>query len=133
MNLIKGEIETQWHSEMQDIVGDRHYLHRALQNLTGNALKFAASVIRVTVRKDGEFVLIAVEDDGCGIPEENWESIFEPFSRVDSSRNRKSGGYGLGLAITRQIVGWHQGEISLSNSDLGGAKFVVKLPSKSTA
>ena len=131
VGLIKGDIDIEWHCEMQAISGDRHYLHRALQNLTGNALKFAASVIRVSVKKDGQDILICVEDDGCGVPEENWESIFEPFARVDSSRNRKSGGYGLGLAITKQIVQWHEGVIKLTNSDLGGAKFLIKLPSKS--
>ena len=57
--------------------------------------------------------------------------IFEPFSRVDKSRDRKTGGYGLGLAIAQQIIQWHNGEIIVGDSQFGGALFELKTPKES--
>ena len=71
---------------------------------------------------------IQVDDDGCGIPPEERENVLKPFYRVGTSRDRQSGGHGLGLAIVSQVVSLHQGEIQISESDCGGARFTIRLP-----
>jgi two-component system OmpR family sensor kinase len=69
-----------------------------------------------------------VEDDGPGIPEDERERIFEPFYRLDRSRDRATGGFGLGLSIARKAVLLHGGSVHVEGSRLGGARFVVSLP-----
>jgi two-component system sensor histidine kinase RstB len=66
--------------------------------------------------------------NGPGIPEADRKRIFEPFTRLDSSRSRISGGYGLGLAIVQQIVSWHGGKVVAIDSPLGGARFSIRWP-----
>ncbi|PQA47691.1 ATP-binding protein [Amnimonas aquatica] len=105
------------------------YLHRVVQNLVGNALRYADGEVRATVRRDGEWAVLTVEDDGPGIPEESRERIFEPFTRLDDSRTRSTGGYGLGLSIVSRIVYWFGGRIHVDTSErLGGARFVMRWP-----
>jgi two-component system sensor histidine kinase RstB len=107
------------------------YMHRVIQNLVGNALRYADSVVRVTCRTDGEFAILMVEDDGPGIPEDQRSRVFEPFTRLDDSRTRSTGGYGLGLSIVNRIVFWFAGEIHVSKSaDLGGAAFIMSWPKR---
>jgi two-component system OmpR family sensor kinase len=72
--------------------------------------------------------VIAVEDDGPGIPEAERERIFEPFFRLDRSRDRATGGFGLGLSIARKAVLLHGGRLAVEESKLGGARFVITLP-----
>ncbi len=113
------------------VEADRHYLHRLIQNLVGNALRYAnrAIVISADVQKD--MALISVEDDGAGIPEGDREKVFIPFARLDDSRTRSSGGYGLGLSIVSRICFWFNGEMKIEESaKLGGAKFVMTWPVK---
>src|SRR5690606_40432520 len=98
------------------------YIHRALQNLVGNALRYANSRIQVVCCLESETCRIDAEDDGPGIPEEDWERVFTPFSRLDDSRTRSSGGYGLGLSIVRRILYWHGGQAFLERSELVGAR-----------
>ena len=70
-----------------------------------------------------------VEDDGSGIPEEEWNRVFTAFARLDDSRTRSSGGYGLGLSIVRRIAYWHGGRAMVGRSEaLGGAKFSLIWP-----
>ncbi len=104
------------------------YLGRAVRNLIQNAVKYTTSKIDVTFESDKDFCCIHVDDDGYGIPLELREKIFEPFSRLDQSRQRKSGGYGLGLAIAKRITLWHKGEISIATSPLQGARFTICIP-----
>lgn len=107
------------------------YIHRAIQNLVGNAARYASSEVRITCRCDKETCRIDVEDDGPGVPEADWERIFTPFARLDDSRTRKSGGYGLGLSIVRRILYWHGGQAFVGRSDsLGGAAFSLVWPRK---
>ncbi len=108
--------------------GDPRYLHRILQNLVTNALRYAKTRVRMTVtEQDGELVL-DVDDDGAGIPEHQRERVFKPFARLDKSRHRASGGYGLGLSIVKRIVDWHGGDVVVAESEWGGARFRVILP-----
>ncbi len=107
-----------------DIVNaDAHHLHRALQNLILNASKYANSVISITFTADEERWQVDIEDDGPGIPVEDRDKVFIPFQRLDNSRTRASGGYGLGLAIVQRIAFWHGGAVLVDGSELGGAKF----------
>jgi two-component system, OmpR family, sensor kinase ParS len=69
--------------------------------------------------------VIHVDDDGAGIPAPDRERLFEPFVRLDGSRDRESGGFGLGLAIVRQVARWHGGEASITESPLGGARVTI--------
>ena len=112
-------------------VADRRYLHRVIQNLAGNALRYAETTIIISagVKKGNAFV--SVEDDGQGIPEEDREKVFIPFSRLDDSRTRASGGYGLGLSIVSRIAFWFSGKMSVDESPkLGGARFIMNWPAK---
>ena len=96
--------------------GSERYLHRVLQNLVTNALRYAASKVVLRYRSDGELAVLEVEDDGPGIPEPDRERIFKPFARLDESRQRKSGGYGLGLSIVQRIAEWHGGRVSVGEA-----------------
>lgn len=101
-------------------------LKRCFSNLLHNAVKYGTQVV-VTIA-DGDELVVAIRDDGPGIPDEELERVFEPFYRVEASRNRDTGGTGLGLSIARDIVQAHGGSISLSNRAEGGLEAVVKLP-----
>ena len=109
---------------------DRRYMHRAIQNLVGNACRYADSQIQVRFSSTQNTCRIDVDDDGPGIPEADWERVFSVFSRLDDSRTRKSGGYGLGLSIVKRIMYWHGGLALVSNSPLGGARFSLVWPRK---
>ncbi|MGI9274534.1 MAG: ATP-binding protein [Endozoicomonas sp.] len=109
---------------------DRRYLHRAIQNLVGNASRYADGKVQVRFSSTQDNCRVDVDDDGPGIPEEQWERVFSAFSRLDDSRTRKSGGYGLGLSIVRRIMYWHNGRAMVSHSPLGGARFSLVWPRK---
>lgn len=117
-----------------DVVADaeRRYLHRVVQNLVGNAVRHCDQRIRISggVEEDGQ-AYVCVEDDGPGIPEEDRERVFEAFARLDDSRTRASGGYGLGLSIVSRIAFWFGGSIKVDSSpDLGGARFIMRWPAQ---
>lgn len=111
--------------------GEPHYLNRALNNLLSNAVRHATSVVRITVDQSESETKIAIDDDGEGIAKSEHEKLFEPFARIDRARARHTGGFGMGLAITRRIARWHGGDVSISTSILGGARFVMSWPSLS--
>lgn len=117
-----------------DVVADaeRRYLHRVVQNLVGNAVRHCDQRIRISggIEEDGQ-AYVCVEDDGPGIPEEDRERVFEAFARLDDSRTRASGGYGLGLSIVSRIAFWFGGSIKVDSSpDLGGARFIMRWPAQ---
>ena len=101
-------------------------LKRCLTNLISNATKFGGGV-SVHV-EDGAAVVIAVRDQGPGIPAEHLARVFEPFYRVESSRNRDTGGTGLGLCIARDIAQAHGGALTLQNLPQGGLQATLTLP-----
>ncbi|WP_417217102.1 ATP-binding protein [Alcanivorax sp.] len=111
-----------------EVEAEERYLHRVLQNLVTNALRYAKARIVMRVEENEDLVVIHVDDDGPGIPEHERERVFKPFARLDKSRHRASGGYGLGLSIVKRIVDWHGGEIRVEESPEGGARFTVSLP-----
>ena len=102
---------------------------RVLENLTRNAIRHAASVVLIRSQVgNGGVVAIDVEDDGTGIPEDQRASVFEPFVRLDPSRDRKVGGAGLGLAIAWRAMQRQGGGIEVGeSSNLGGARFTILL------
>jgi signal transduction histidine kinase len=110
--------------------GDPHRLEMVLTNLLGNALKFTPDGGRITVRiaASSEQVTIEVEDTGAGIPESEFERIFERFYQVEGSERRRHGGAGIGLALVKKLVELHGGNIRVS-SELGvGSRFTIALP-----
>ncbi|UVO16789.1 ATP-binding protein [Stutzerimonas stutzeri] len=106
------------------------YLRRALSNLISNAARHAETQVRVSYAFDAGQVWLRVEDDGPGVPEADWERVFTPFLRLDDSRTRASGGHGLGLSIVRRIIYWHGGRALIGRSELGGACFSLRWPSR---
>lgn len=127
---IEGKIEDASETWALSDVEPR-YLHRAIQNLVGNAGRYAEGRVVVNCHFDEDNCRIDVEDDGPGIPEQDWEKVFTAFARLDDSRTRTSGGYGLGLSIVRRILYWHGGQAFVGRSDtLGGARFSLVWPRK---
>lgn len=110
-------------------VAEQRYLHRVVQNLAGNAIRYADSRIRISAGVEQGRAFVCVEDDGPGIPEKDREKIFLPFARLDDSRTRASGGYGLGLSIVSRIAFWFGGSMQVDQSPtLGGARFTMRWP-----
>ena len=104
---------------------DRKAMPYALRNLLRNAFKYASKRISVNAELMGDEVQINVDDDGIGIPPEEREHIFSAFTRLDRSRDRSTGGYGLGLAIARRVLELHGGTARADASPLGGARFTL--------
>ena len=102
-------------------------IKRALGNLIENAIRYGSKASVELVESD-DMTIITIDDEGPGIPEEKVERMFEPFVRLDDSRNEETGGIGLGLAIARSIVRSHGGEIELANRQSGGLRATVSLP-----
>ncbi|THB76921.1 MAG: hypothetical protein D6B25_08360 [Desulfobulbaceae bacterium] len=107
---------------------DPRQLERALHNLLQNGSRYSNGKMQIVLKKEAQCIAISVGDDGPGIPEEDRVRIFEPFVRLDSSRNRERGGYGLGLAIVREIVRNHNGHLKVGRSSLGGALITLEIP-----
>ena len=109
---------------------DGHFIDRAVNNFISNAIKYGNDKVRVTLSLKNDQCIICVEDNGDGVSDEFKQVIFDAFSRGDQSRNRETGGFGLGLAIVARIMEWHQGHASIDDSELGGASFTLTWPVK---
>ncbi|MEN4871571.1 two-component system sensor histidine kinase RstB [Kosakonia cowanii] len=107
---------------------DMRLMERVLDNLVNNALRYSEGTIKVTLQRQGSLASMTVEDDGPGIAPAERERIFEPFVRLDPSRDRATGGCGLGLAIVHSIAQAFGGSVSCGESELGGAKFTFQWP-----
>jgi two-component system osmolarity sensor histidine kinase EnvZ len=127
-NARRGEAEIAFESETDLFAQVRSVtVQRALENLIGNATSFGDTV-RVTVKRAGSRIEMSVEDNGPGIPEDQYDEALKPFNRLDESRNQNRKGVGLGLAIARDVARNHGGEMRLGRSDLGGLKATLSLP-----
>ena len=98
-----------------------------ITNIISNACRYGKN-IEVTLEENNNRLEITIDDDGPGIPEDKREDVFKAFYRLEESRNKETGGVGLGLAITKDIVRSHGGTIRLSDSPLGGLRVEIKLP-----
>ena len=107
--------------------GDPAALRRAVANLIDNALKFGDAA-RVEAVRSGDRVVLTVADDGPGLPEAELDTVFEPFQRGERSRNRQTGGAGLGLAVARQAARAAGGDVTLTNRAGGGLEARLSLP-----
>ena len=112
------------------VLGQADHLARVVRNLLENAARHARSAVTVELGRDGAggAVTLTVGDDGPGIPPEDRQRVFDRFIRLDDARSRDRGGAGLGLAIAREIVDAHRGEIWVDDAPAGGARVVVRLP-----
>ena len=117
-HLPQGELE---------IVAKNQALRRAITNIVANADRYGKK-IEVTLTASEKFVNIVVDDNGPGIPSDKREEVFKAFYRLEKSRNKETGGIGLGLAITKDIVTAHGGKIFLEESPMGGLRVVMELP-----
>ncbi|PXA68375.1 sensor histidine kinase [Cryobacterium arcticum] len=108
--------------------GDEGLLGQVVRNLVDNAAQHAAGRVTLSVGVSGGQAVLAVEDDGHGVPADERDRVFERFVRLDESRARASGGTGLGLAIVRETVQAHGGTVQVTAGALGGARFEVRLP-----
>jgi two-component system osmolarity sensor histidine kinase EnvZ len=100
---------------------------RCVANLVANAIRYG-STIEISGTREPRWLSVQVDDDGPGIPADKRDDVFRPFLRLDNARNQNEGGTGLGLSIARDIAGSHGGEITLSESPLGGLRATVRIP-----
>jgi two-component system sensor histidine kinase SenX3 len=116
------------------VVGDERQLVSAVGNLLDNAVKYsdASAVVEIGGVRNGDWVEIAVHDEGIGIPSKDLERIFERFYRVDRARSRQTGGTGLGLSIVRHVATNHGGEVLVESCEGEGSTFTLRLPAAET-
>ena len=106
---------------------DPRLMELAASNLLSNARRHATSTFRLRISRHGDGFQMSVDDDGAGVPESARETVFKAFTRLDDSRSRETGGYGLGLAIVARIAALHGGAASVdASADLGGASFTIR-------
>ncbi|MEO0323587.1 MAG: ATP-binding protein [Myxococcota bacterium] len=119
--------------EAVEVFADRRLFARAVENVLRNAMRHAATRVRLEVVAKDRSVWVAVHDDGPGIPTEQRAAVTVPFTRLSPDRDRASGGVGLGLAIVARIMDRHGGELLIETSDLGGACVATRWPSERAA
>ncbi|WP_432462369.1 two-component system sensor histidine kinase RstB [Enterobacter hormaechei] len=107
---------------------DMRLMERVLDNLMNNAMRYSETTLRIGLDLQGSQAILCVEDDGPGIEPAEREKVFEPFVRLDPSRDRATGGCGLGLAIVRSVAQAMGGSVRCEASELGGARFVFSWP-----
>ena len=114
--------------QAQLLNANRQLLSSGLENILRNGLKYAKSFVLVSLRQDEDMLKITIEDDGCGVAEDELSNIFKPFVRVSKARERMSGGAGLGLAIAQKAIVAMKGHIEAANNEYGGLSVTVILP-----
>ena len=122
------DMSVEQHAPPDLVSMDPYLMELALSNLLGNACRYARKCVRVIMSIEQQRCSLRVEDDGQGIPEADRATVFKAFARLDDSRNRETGGYGLGLAIVARVAALHRGTASAGQSELGGACIVLEWP-----
>lgn len=121
------EIELRREDDLDNARMDPRLMALALSNLVSNASRYASGRVRVSFARSNDEFILRVDDDGSGVPDAERDTIFKAFTRVDDSRNRETGGYGLGLAVVARIAALHGGSARVDRSEeLGGASFVLR-------
>ena len=104
------------------------HVTRAVRNLIDNATAHAVDTVVLTLEASDGTARVIVDDDGPGVPAVDRARVFDRFTRLDEARDRQRGGAGLGLAIAREVARSHEGDVTVTDSPLGGARFVLTLP-----
>jgi len=120
-------LETRLDGAQPLVLGHSRGLRRLVANVLDNAIKYGGEA-RVELSARGRWLLTVVDDAGPGIPPEHREAVLEPFVRLDPSRNRATGGAGLGLTIAKKVVETHHGRLVLNDAPNGGARVIIALP-----
>ena len=104
-------------------------IERALDNVINNAIRYSPQNGQITIsfEKNSKYCLLKIHDEGEGVNDKDLEKIFEPFFRLDSSRNRQTGGFGLGLSLVKRILDLHKGSVAAFNH-LDGFMIEMKIP-----
>lgn len=123
----KAMIRYSTNDQVSAIQGREQALKRAVTNIISNAFNYGKT-IAVALESNNNKLEITVDDDGPGIPPEKREDVFKAFYRLDESRNKETGGVGLGLSIARDIITSHGGKIELTDSELGGLRVLISIP-----
>lgn len=123
----KALIRYSTNDEVSAIQGREQALKRALTNIISNAFRYGKT-IAVKLESNDKKLWVSVEDDGPGIPIDKRDDVFKAFYRLENSRNKETGGVGLGLSIAKDVVTSHGGTIELGNSELGGLKVLISIP-----
>ncbi len=123
----KALIRYSTNDQVSAVQGREQALKRALSNIIGNAFNYGKT-IAVSLESVGNKVEITIDDDGPGIPEDKREDVFKAFYRLEGSRNKETGGVGLGLSIAKDVVTSHGGTIELHDSPIGGLRVLVSIP-----
>lgn len=123
----KALIRYSTNDQVSAIQGREQALKRAITNIISNAFNYGKT-IAVALESNNKKLEITVDDDGPGIPEDKREDVFKAFYRIDESRNKETGGVGLGLSIARDIITSHGGKIELTDSELGGLRVLISIP-----
>jgi two-component system osmolarity sensor histidine kinase EnvZ len=110
-----------------NISGRKNLIKRCINNLIDNAIKYAEKV-KISINKSSNNVFIKIEDDGLGIPEQEYENVFKPFYKIDKGRADSKSSVGLGLSIASDIVQSHGGNIKLAKSSMNGLEVKIFLP-----
>ncbi len=130
----QGKLVSFGYSGALQIQGDQELLRSAIENVVRNALRFTAvnTAVEISLRSEGQMALLEVRDHGPGVPEAELQRLFEPFYRVTmQARERDTGGYGLGLAITARVMNVHHGKVEARNAADGGLLLTLNVPLKS--
>jgi signal transduction histidine kinase len=106
--------------------GDKTLLMIAISNLIENSIKYGATKINITLKKEKNKIILKIKDNGIGIPKEKLPFIFDEFYRVDESRNKKVKGFGLGLSIVKSIINLHNGKIKLNSDGKNGVEAIIE-------
>ncbi len=112
---------------ISDVMVKEQALRRAITNIVANACRYGKKV-EVSVEEVNRYIVVIVDDNGPGVPVDKRDAVFRAFYRLEDSRNKETGGIGLGLAITKDIITAHGGKITLKDGPLGGLRVVIELP-----
>ena len=102
-------------------------IRRCINNLIDNSIRYSKNIL-VNFEKDNSNILLFIDDDGPGIPKEEYHNIKKPFYKIDKSRSESKSSVGLGLAISSDIIKSHGGDIKFNKSKLGGLRVIISLP-----
>ena len=126
-NLNNEKLMIKRNSELIELQGRPTALKRSFENIIQNGLIYGSNVY-VNIIKGNKRALVTIDDDGPGIPEDQYKNVFKPFFRLDKSRSLNQSGVGLGLAIVEDIINSHGGNVQLNKSKYNGLQVKVSLP-----